>query len=89
MKLTELERTILLAFLVFTKSSVDKYIEEDFIASKFTKRQRSVVKSYLRKMERNKLVEKHPSENSYKLSKTGLKHALKILHEGAKLWKIY
>ncbi|MDI6825700.1 MAG: hypothetical protein QMD36_00690 [Candidatus Aenigmarchaeota archaeon] len=88
MKLTELEKTILLVFLVFTKGSVDKYLQEDFIASKFTKRQRPIVRSYLRRLSRDGLLEKHPTEASYKLVKLGLKHASKILHEGTKLWKM-
>jgi len=87
MKLTELEKTILLVFLVFTKSSLDRYLTEEFITSKFTMRQRKMVRISLKRLRKEGLIIKHPRER-YKFSKTGLKRASSILHEGAKLWKI-
>ncbi len=86
MKLKELEKTIMLVFLVFTKGSIDKPISEDFILSKFVPRQRKMVKRSLRRFVKNDLIVK--KKVNYNLTKQGLKRASKILHEGAKLWKI-
>ncbi len=86
MKLNELEKTIMLVFLVFTKGSIDKPISEDFILSKFVPRQRKMVKRSLRRFVKNDLIVK--KKVNYNLTKQGLKRASKILHEGAKLWKI-
>lgn len=88
MKLTELEKTILLVFLVLTKGSVDRYISEEIILSKFIPRQKKMVKSSLLRLIKNDILEKHPKEDSYKFTEQGLKRAKKILYEGAKLWKI-
>lgn len=84
MKLTELERTILLVFLVFSKKK-EKFLDESFICSKFTRRQRSLVRRFIKRLEKEKLIIKHPE--GYKLSRKGLNEALKTLHEGVKLWK--
>lgn len=89
MKLTELEKTIMLVFLVFTKSSVDKYLSESFILSKFIPRQRKMIRKSILRLMKNGLLDKHLKEDSYKLTRMGLKRALRILHEGAKLWKIH
>jgi hypothetical protein len=89
MKLTELEKTIILVFLVFTKGSLDKYLKEGFITSKFTMRQRIVVRRSLVRLVKDGLLIKHPKEASYKFSKKGLKRASDLLHEGVKLWKLY
>jgi len=87
MKLTELDKTILLAFLVLTKGK-EIYVDEPSIVLKFRMRQRPMVRRRLKRLVRERLLLKHPKERSYRLSKTGLKQALKILHEGAKLWTI-
>jgi hypothetical protein len=89
MKLTELEKTIMLVFLVFTKGSLEKYLKEEFITSKFTMRRRIVVRRSLVRLVKDGLLIKHPEEASYKFSKKGLKRASDLLHEGAKLWKLY
>lgn len=87
-KPTELDKTILLAFLVFTKGSLDTYISEKEITSKFAMRKRKLVRISIRKLVREKLLIKHPKENKYKFSKRGLKSASRVLSEGAKMWKV-
>ncbi len=86
MKLTELEKTILFVFLVSSKGSREKYLEEDLVLSKFTRRQRILVKRFLKRLEKDKLIIR--KEKNYKLSKKGLRIALNLLHEGVKLWKV-
>ena len=81
--LTELEKTILLAFLVLDR---DKYFSEMELVLKFPVRQRKTVARYVKKLEKTNLLEKHPTQSSYKLTKEGVKQALKLLHEGARLW---
>jgi hypothetical protein len=81
--LTELEKTILLAFLVLDR---DEYFSEEELILKFPARQRKIVRRYVKKLEKTNLIEKHPIKPSYKLTKEGVKQALKLLHEGAKLW---
>lgn len=81
--LTELEKTILLAFLVLDR---DKYFPEIEIILKFPIRQRKAVGRYIKKLEKTNLLEKHPTQASYRLTKEGTKQALKLLYEGAKLW---
>lgn len=87
MNLTELKKSILLVFLVFAKDSVDKYIDEKTILSKFSKRQRKLVIRSIRDLERNEILVKHPEDNRYKLTDEGSKIASTVLTEGAKLWK--
>jgi predicted transcriptional regulator len=81
--LTELEKTILLAFLVLDR---DKYFSEVELVLKFPIRQRKTVGRYIKKLEKTNLLEKDPTQTSYKLTKEGAKQALKLLHKGAKLW---
>ena len=83
--LTELEKTILLAFLTLARG-IDKYISEQNIVSKFPVRRRKNVERFVAKLVKDRLLIKHPAQTSYKLSEDGLRHALKLLHEGAKLW---
>jgi len=83
--LTELDKTILLSFLVFAKGTA-KYIPEEFVISKFPIRRRKAVKKYIKKLEKDKLLARHVTKPSYKLTEEGLKKALKLLQEGAQLW---
>jgi len=85
-KLTELEKIILLIFLVFSKG--DKYLSEGFVLSKFVPRRRKMVRISMKRLIKNHLLLEHPIEKSYMLTKEGLRQASKILHEGAKLWKL-
>ena len=80
--LTELEKTILLAFLVLAK---DRYLPEDDLVFRFPTRQRKIVRRYIKKLEKLNLVEKHPKKKSYRLTKDGMKRALRLLHEGARM----
>lgn len=85
-KLTELEKTILLIFLVFSKR--EKYLSEGFILSKFVPRQRKMARISMKRLIKNNLLLERPIKKSYNLTKEGLKQALKLLYEGAKLWKL-
>ncbi len=86
MTLTELDKTILLAALVFTKGSTKVFIAEDKIVMKFPMRKRILVRDSLANLTKNKLLEKHPKEKKYKLTDEGRTSASRILHQGAKLW---
>lgn len=83
--LTELDKTILLTFLVSAKG-ISKYVTKEDVISKFPVRQRKAVLRYIKKLEKDKLLSKHVTKESYKLTEEGVKKALKLLHEGAKLW---
>lgn len=85
MRSTELEKTVLLVFMVFTKGSTEKYLDENFITSKFTRRKRKFVRKSLKKLAKEGILDR--KKKSYRFTKKGLKEASKILHEGAKLWK--
>lgn len=85
-KLTELEKTILLAFLALTKGSTSKYISGDTIVLKFPKFQRKSVRRHLDMLVEEKLLVKHGKVN-FGLTEAGVKRATKVLSEGAMLWK--
>lgn len=84
--LTELEKTVLLAFLVLVKKQTEKFQSEESIVIKFPIRQRKNVRKAIKKLEKNNFLIKHTTQESYKFSEKGLKNALNLLHEGAKLW---
>jgi len=84
--LTELEKTVLLTFLVLAKKKLKEFLPAESVVNKFPIRQRKHVRNAIKKLEKNKFLVRHPKKESYKLSEKGLKRALKLLHEGAKLW---
>ncbi len=86
-RLTELEKSILLAFLVLSKGA-QKYLDRDLIVLKFPRQQRRSVRKYLIKLLDKKLITKHPREERYQLSEAGLKRSGKVLSEGAVLWRL-
>jgi len=86
-RIRELDKTILLAFLVLTKGSLDTYLKEDEITSKFARRKGKMIRYALNRLVRAKLLSKHPKENKYKFTQEGLNEAKKVLYQGAKLWK--
>ena len=86
MRLTELEKTILLAFLVITKGSIDVYLKEDDITSKFAMRKRKLVRISLERLRKQGFLKKHPRKKEYKFTKNGIKSASVVLSEGARLW---
>lgn len=87
-RIKELDKTILLAFLVLTKGSLDKYMKEEDITSKFARMKRKMIRYALHRLVHAKLLSKHPKENKYKFTREGLNEAKKVLYQGAKLWKI-
>lgn len=87
-RIRELDKTILLAFLVLTKGSLDKYVKEEDITSKFARMKRKMIRYALARLAHAKLLSKHPKENKYKFTQGGLDEARKVLYQGAKLWKI-
>lgn len=86
MRITELDKTVLLAMLVFTKGSLNTFISEEQLTKRFAVRKRALVRSSINSLVKDKLIIKHPKEKKYKFTKNGLKMASKVLHQGAKLW---
>jgi len=86
MLLNELDRTVLLAMLVFTKGSLDSAITEEELIKRFAMRKKPQVKSSLETLIKNGYIVYLPKENKYKFSKIGLETASQVLHQGAKLW---
>ncbi|MDI6798751.1 MAG: hypothetical protein QMD12_02025 [Candidatus Aenigmarchaeota archaeon] len=84
--LTELEKTVLLTFLVLAKKQTSKFQSEESIVLKFPMRQRKNVRKAIKKLEKGGFLIKHATQESYKFSEKGLKNALRLLYEGAKLW---
>jgi phage pi2 protein 07 len=86
MLLNELDKTVLLAMLVFTKGSLDSAITEEELIKRFAMRKKLQVKSSLKCLMKNGYIVYLPEENKYKFSKMGLETASQVLHQGAKLW---
>jgi hypothetical protein len=84
-KLTELEKTILLAMLSLTKGK-DQFVRRDDIVMKFSRFQKKMVIKYLDRLVSYGYLEKHPKALSYKFKEAGKKRAVKLLMEGAQLW---
>lgn len=84
--LTELEKTVLLAILVFAKGSLIVYVSEEQLTSKFPMRKRVLVREGLKDLVKAGLLEKDKKQAKYKLTKEGQQYASKLLHQGAKLW---
>jgi len=82
--MTELDKTILLSFLILAKGT-SRYISQDLVVFKFPIRQRKSVIKYIKKLEKDKLLSKYATKESYRLTDEGLKKALRLLHYGAKL----
>ena len=85
MLLNELDKTVLLAMLVFTKGSLDSAITEEQLIKKFAIRKKIQVKTSLEELIKNGYIVYLPKENKYKFSKIGLETASQVLYQGAKL----
>lgn len=85
MKLTELEKAILLAALLMSKGSARKLLPERDILEKFSPRQRKNALRYIKKLVRHGLL--GGCDRNYKLTPAGLKQARTLLFTGAKLLK--
>lgn len=83
--LTELDKTILLSFLILGKDT-NKFISDSKIISKFPVRQRKAVRKHIKKLEHDKLLGKHRTKESHQLTEEGLKRAKRLLAEGVTLW---
>ena len=81
--ITELEKTILIAFAVIGKGS-ENFLHEDQIILQFSIRQRKMVRMYIKKLARDRFLDK--KYNNYKLSSLGKKIVARLLSEGASLW---
>lgn len=86
MLLKELDKTILLAMLIFTKGSLDSAVSEEDLIKRFAVRKKFQVKSSLEELIKHGYIIYLPKENKYKFSKVGLETASQVLHQGAKLW---
>lgn len=83
-KLTELEKSILLIFLVATKGEKERYIEKDFIVSKFSISRKKIARKTLERLVEDKLLSKNPEGESYKLTENGFERSRKLLSEGVR-----
>lgn len=81
--ITELEKTILIAFAVMNKGS-DNFLHEDKIILQFSLRQRKMVRIFIKKLARDRFLDK--KYNTYRLSPLGKKIVARLLSEGASLW---
>jgi len=81
--ITELEKTILIAFAVVSKGK-DNFIPIEEIISHFSRRQWKMVERFIKKLAADRFLEKR--YNSYKLSDLGKKYVARLLSEGASLW---
>jgi hypothetical protein len=80
---TELEKTILIAFAVMSKGS-DNFLHEDEIVLQFSLRQRKMVRMFIKKLARDRFLDK--KYNTYRLDQLGKKQVARLLSEGASLW---
>jgi hypothetical protein len=83
MKLTELEKTILLSLFILAKGSTRRYILEKELLSKFPLRQRKFVKNYVGILVTKKLLVR--KGNSYRVERMALKYISAFLVHGPKL----
>ncbi|MEM5782021.1 MAG: hypothetical protein QXD43_02385 [Candidatus Aenigmatarchaeota archaeon] len=83
-KLTELEKTALITFLVFMKKNKNRGIFEEEIVLKFPMRQRKNVREAIESLKKSNFLIK--KDGKTKLSEKGMEEAMKLLKTGAKLW---
>lgn len=81
--ITELEKTILIAFAVMGRGS-SGFLHEDQIVMQFSLRQRKVVRMFIKKLAKDLFLDR--KYNNYRLSATGKKIVARLLSEGASLW---
>jgi predicted transcriptional regulator len=84
--LTELEKTILLVFLVNSKGKIEKFVKPIVVIQKFPVRQRKAVGRFLLRLARKNLLEKKGT--NYRLTKDGARTAANLLRTGVSLWSI-
>lgn len=84
-KLTELEKAILLAVLLMSKGSTPKLLPERKILEKFSPRQRKNAMRYIKKLVNHGLLVK--CDRSYRLTPAGQKQARGLLFAGVRLLK--
>ena len=83
-RITELEKTILLAFLSISKGKA-KPIKEDEVVMKFPAVQRHFARSSIERLVREGFLLRHTRNKSYILSERGLRGARRALVEGARI----
>jgi hypothetical protein len=81
--ITELEKTIMIAFAVVGRGE-DIFIPEEAIILRFSTRQRKIIGRFIKKLAADRFLEKR--YNNYKLSDLGKKYVARLLSEGASLW---
>jgi hypothetical protein len=87
-KLTELEKSILLIFLVGTKGDKEKYLDESFIVSKFSISRKKIARNSLKKLVEDRLLSKDSKEEKYKLTDNGFERSKVLLSQGVRSIKI-
>lgn len=85
MKLTEIEKTILMSFYILSKGSTRRYIDKDIFLEKFPTRQRKTIRRYINRLRNKGLIKKHRRENKYRLDKGGINEIAKFISNGVKL----
>lgn len=84
-RLTEFEKTLLLAILSLSKGK-NQFIRKEIVLSKFPRRQQRIGERLMERLAKDNLLIKHPAGKSYKLSDSGKRRAMRLLVEGAILW---
>lgn len=79
--ITELEKTILLSFLIMARGNAKKVLREEDITLKFPAKQRKMVRRHISRLAKYRLLMK--TNSGYQLTNIGLKEATKTLSEGA------
>ncbi len=85
MKLTEMEKTVLMAFYALSDGSTRKSVDKNEVIQKFARRQRKSVKRYIKKLEKKSLIKQGDDENKYKINKKAKEQATKIILKGGRL----
>ncbi|TAL47393.1 hypothetical protein EPN87_03005 [archaeon] len=81
--ITELEKAIVLAFLLSSKGKLEKFLNREEVLKRFKIRQRRMATRYMEKLVRKKVLEK--KGNDYKLSGEGIRLAKNLLATGVAL----
>ncbi len=83
MRLTELEKTILIAFYTLSGGSTRRYVAKETLLKKFPMRNRKTVRKYVDELEKKKLIIKHAKTESYRLNKKAVKQVVSFILTGA------
>lgn len=80
MKLTELEKTILVSLYVITQGSTRKAVEPEALTNKFPMRQRKMVRKYIKELIKKGLID--VADGKYRMNTKSVRRTSKILVSG-------